>query len=171
MGRVEYPALYRAASDDSRDGQNTYKRLVQADLALVVVGATLGALAFLVPRVYAAAFAAVAAIVLLGSIVVKYVSKQRSDDKEWFDGRAVAESVKTLTWRYMMRLEPFEDDATSDQKFIEELDPIREARSGLQYRVGSQDGNADQITPRMREVLKLPVVERRDLYIKERLVD
>jgi hypothetical protein len=71
--------------------------LVQVDLSLVVAGATLGALAFLVPKDYAGVFAAVAAIVLLGSIVVKYVNKQRADDKEWFDGRAVSESVKTLT--------------------------------------------------------------------------
>jgi hypothetical protein len=171
MGRADYPALYIAASNASRGGQNTYKRLVQVDLSLVVAGATLGALAFLVSKDYAGAFAAVAAIVLLGSIVAKYVNNQRSDDKEWFDGRAVAESVKTLTWRYMMRLEPFEDDATSDQKFIEKLDAIREARSGLQYRVGSQDESAEQITPRMREVRKLPVEERRDLYVKERLED
>jgi SMODS and SLOG-associating 2TM effector domain 3 len=74
----------------------------------------------------------VAAIVFLGFIVVKYVSKQRSDDKERFHGRAVAESVKTLTWRYMMRLGPFEDDGTSDQRFIEELNAVFEARSGLQ---------------------------------------
>src|SRR5919112_2456509 len=152
MGRPDYPALCQAASDASRVGQNTYKRLVGADLSLVVAGAVLGAIAFLVPTSYAAAFAAVAAIVLLGSIVAKYVNKQRTDDKEWFDGRAVAESVKSLTWRYMMRLEPFDEDATSDQKFIEELDAIREARSGLQYRVSSQDDSAEQITPRMREV-------------------
>jgi copper oxidase (laccase) domain-containing protein len=69
------------------------------DLALVVLGAALGAIAFLVSKDYAATFAAVAAIVLLGSIVAKYVAKQRTDDKEWFDGRAVAESVKSLTWR------------------------------------------------------------------------
>jgi SMODS and SLOG-associating 2TM effector domain 3/SMODS and SLOG-associating 2TM effector domain 1 len=171
MGRSDYPALYQAASDASRDGQNTYKRLVQADLALVVTGAMLGALAFLVPTSYAAYFAAVAAIVLLGSVVAKYVNRQRTDDKEWFDGRAVAESVKTLTWRYMMRLEPFEDDTTCDQKFIDELDATREARSGLQYRVGSLGEGAEQITPRMREVRKLPVEERRDLYVKERLED
>jgi hypothetical protein len=115
VDRPDYPALYLAASDYSRDGQNTYKRSVQADLALVVAGAALGALAFLVPKDYAAAFAAVAAIVLLGSIVAKYVNKQRSDDKEWFDGRAVAESVKALTWRYMMRLEAFEYYARHDE--------------------------------------------------------
>jgi hypothetical protein len=87
MGRTDYPALYRAAEDASLGGQNTYKRLVQADLALVVLGAMLGAFAFLVPTSYAAYFAAVAAIVLLGSVVTKYVSKQRTDDKEWFDAR------------------------------------------------------------------------------------
>jgi hypothetical protein len=171
MGDSDYPALCQAAEDASRDGQNTYKRLVQADLSLVVLGALLGALAFLVPKDYAAYFAAVAAIVLLGSVVAKFVAKQRSDDKEWFDGRAVAESAKTLTWRYMMRLEPFEDDATSDRRFIDELDAIREARSGLKYRVGSHDGSAEQITPYMREVRQKPVKERRDLYVKERLDD
>ena len=171
MEHSDYPALYQAAEDASMGGQNTYKRLVQADLALVVAGALLGALAILVPKDYAAYFAAVAAIVLLGSVVAKFVAKQRSDDKEWFDGRAVAESVKSLTWRYMMRLEPFEDDTTCDQKFIEELDAIREARSGLQFRVGALGEEAEQITPRMREVRQKPVEERRDLYVKERLDD
>jgi len=171
MDRTGYPALYRAAEGASQGGQVVYKRLVGANLSLVVAGAVLGALAFLVPKEYAAYFAAAAAIVLLGSIVVKFVAKQRHDDKEWFDGRAVAESVKTLTWRYMMRLEPFEDDATSDQKFIEELDAIRKARSGLQYRVSARDGSTEQITPRMREVRQMTVEERRDLYVKERLED
>src|SRR5918999_5315540 len=155
MEHSDYPALYQAAEDASMGGQNTYKRLVQADLALVVAGALLGALAFLVPKDYAAYFAAVAAIVLLGSVVAKFVAKQRSDDKEWFDGRAVAESVKSLTWRYMMCLKPFRDDATSDQKFVGELEAILKARANLRYRVGASSGT-EQITPRMREVRQLP---------------
>jgi hypothetical protein len=108
---------------------------------------------------------------LLGSIVAKFVAKQRGDDKGWFDGRAVAESVKTLTWRYMMRLKPFDDDTTCDQTFVGELDAIRKARSGLQLRVGALGEDAEQITPRMREARQLPVEQRRDLYVKERLED
>jgi|SRR5215211_4207982 len=168
MEHSDYPALYQAADDTSQGGQKTYKRLVGVDLSLVVVGAVLGTLAFLVPRAYAAAFAAAAAIVLLGSIVTKFVARQRSDDKEWFDGRAVAESVKSLTWRYMMRLKPFRDDATCDQKFVGELEAILKARSSLHYRVGASS-STEQITPRMREVRQLPVVQRRDLYVKQRL--
>src|SRR5919107_2798446 len=171
MEHSDYPALYQAAEDASMGGQNTYKRLVQADLALVVAGALLGALAFLVPKDYAAYFAAVAAIVLLGSVVAKFVARQRGDDKEWFDGRAVTESVKTLTWRYMMRLTPFDDNATCDQEFAKELEAIRKAYSGLRYKVGALGEGAEQITPHMREVRQLPLEERRDLYVKERLED
>jgi hypothetical protein len=171
MDDSDYPALYRAAEVASGQGQKTYKRLVGADLSLVVVGALLGALAFLVPTSYAAYFAAIAAIVLLGSVVAKFVAKQRSDDKEWFDGRAVAESVKTLTWRYMMRLEPFEDDTTCDHIFIQELKAIRDARSDLQYKVNTSASTNEQITPRMRDVRQLPLQGRHDLYIKERLED
>jgi ABC-type multidrug transport system fused ATPase/permease subunit len=170
MGRYDYPALYQAAEDASQGGQEVYKRLIGADLSLVVTGAALGALAFLVPRTYAAAFAAAAAIVLLGSIVTKFVARQRGDDKEWFDGRAVAESVKSLTWRYMMRLEPFEDDATCDQKFVEKLEATLNARSSLRYRV-SASSSTEQITARMREVRQLPIEQRRDRYVKERLED
>src|SRR5215211_1752430 len=171
MEHSDYPALYQAADDTSQGGQKTYKRLVGVDLSLVVVGAVLGTLAFLVPRAYAAAFAAAAAIVLLGSIVAKSIGQQRRYDKEWFDGRAVAESVKSLTWRYMMRLEPFHDDATCNQKFIEELKEIRDARSELQYRVNPSAGTNEQITPRMRQVRQLPLEERRNLYVEERLED
>jgi|SRR5829696_4896000 len=88
MKRSYYPALYRAASDASRDGQKTYKRLVGVDLSLVVLGSVLAALGFLVPGAYGAAFAAVAAIVLVGSIVAKFVGQQRRYDKERFDGAA-----------------------------------------------------------------------------------
>ena len=169
MKRSNYPALYRAASDASRGGQNTYKRLVGTDLSLVVLGSVLAALGFLIPGAYGAAFAAVAAIVLLGSIVAKFVGQQRRYDKEWFDGRAVAESVKTLTWRYMMRLEPFQDDTTSDREFIEELTALRNARSDLRYKVDTSPDGVEQITPQMREVRQLPVEERRDLYVEKRL--
>lgn len=169
MERSDYPALYRAAGDASQDGQKTYKRLVGVDLSLVVMGSVLGALGVLVPGAYGAAFAVVAAIVLLGAILAKFVGWQRRDDKDWFDGRAVAESVKTLTWRYMMRLEPFQDDSTCDRQFVQEVDAIRNARSGLRFKVDGSSGNAEQITPWMREVRQMPVKDRRDLYVKERL--
>jgi hypothetical protein len=136
---------------------------------MIVAGAVLVALALLVPPTYAAYFAAVAAIVLLGSTVAAFVGQQRSDDRQWFDARAVEEAVKTLTWRYMMRVEPFRNDDTSDRKFLSVLDDIREARSGVRSSVPAHDGSVKLITSRMREVRQRPLEERRDLYVNERL--
>jgi hypothetical protein len=170
LKRSDYPALYRAADDASQGGQKTYKRLVKADLSMVVLASALGTVWVLFPARYGTVFAVVTAVVLLAILLAKLIGRQRRDDEDWFDGRAVAESVKTLTWRYIMRVEPFDEDATCDQEFARELDAIREARADLQLRVdASLGGSADQITERMREVRGLTTQQRRDLYARERL--
>lgn len=170
LRRSDYPALYRAADDASQAGQKTYKRLVQADLSLIVLASALGTVWILLPTRYGTAFAVVTTVVLLAILLAKLIGRQRRDNEDWFDGRAVAESVKTLTWRYIMRVNPFDDDTTCDREFARELDAIREARVDLQLRVdASPGGSADQITTRMREVRGLTMQQRGDLYAKERL--
>lgn len=143
---------------------------MKAELLLVVLASAVGTVWVLFPTRYGTTFAVITAVILLLIIFSKLIGRQRRDDKDWFDGRAVTESVKTLTWRYIMRIKPFTDDTTCDQEFARELDAIREARSDLQLRVNASLGNtADQITPRMRAIRNLSIGERRDLYVTERL--
>lgn len=168
----DYPSLYRAADQASRAGQTTYKRILGADLSLAVLASAVGTVWVLFPTRYGTIFALVTATLLLTLILIKLVGRQRGDDKDWFDGRAVAESAKTLTWRYVMRVEPLNNDATCDQRFADEIDAIREARANLQLRVeASSDGAADQITPRMRSIRQLPLQDRRGFYVEDRLED
>lgn len=170
MEHSDYPSLYRAAGRASGGGQRTYKRLVGTDLSLAVLAAALGTIWVLFPAQYGTTFALAAAAILVTIIIAKLVGRQRRDDKDWFDGRAVAESVKTLTWRYVMRVAPFDDDATCDDEFARELDAIRKARSDLQLRVdAARLGTAEQITQRMRDIRELPTEQRRGLYVEERL--
>ena len=134
---------------------------------MVVLASALGTVWVLFPTRYGTTFALTTAVVLLTILVSKLIGRQRHDDNNWFDGRAVAESVKTLTWRYVMRIEPFDNDATCDQEFTKEIDAIREARADLELRVdASRGGSTDQITERMREIRGLTVQQRRDLYEK-----
>ena len=44
------------------------------------------------------------------------VTHSRRDDKVWFDCRAIAESTKTATWRYMMKTTPFEEGRHCDAR-------------------------------------------------------
>ena len=61
------------------------------------------------------------------SLILKFIIKASAWDRKWFDGRAVAESIKTATWRYAMGAKPFGLGMTQkdvDAKFIKELKTI-----------------------------------------------
>jgi SMODS and SLOG-associating 2TM effector domain 3/SMODS and SLOG-associating 2TM effector domain 1 len=172
LRRADYPALYQSASDASRHGQRWYRHLVVANLGLLVAVAALSATSSLVPDSpdpRGNAFKAVVVLVLLGAMAANFVNWRRGDDEDWFDGRAVAESVKTASWRYMMRTEPFEDDATCDQQLARRLGAILGERRGLRQELGAPSIEPHQITARMREARRLGVRKRRDFYVRARL--
>ena len=72
---------------------------------------------------------------------------------DWHQGRAAAESVKTLCWRYAVCANPFGrqlDDAAVDREFVQRLDEILEQLSGLHVMPPAEQED-EQITPWMRE--------------------
>jgi SMODS and SLOG-associating 2TM effector domain 3 len=85
------------------------------------------------------------------------------------NGRVLGESVKTLTWRYMMDVEPFKDDAPDDQKFVEQLNAMRTGRSSLRLEASPTSEQTSPISPRMREVRRLAFSGRLAEYIRERI--
>jgi hypothetical protein len=171
MQASDYPALQQAADQASLDGQSKYLWSVRLDLAFVVLGAATGSIAAFWPPDQQTGPAVVTAVLLVSSVVAKLATRVRHDDWVWFDGRAVAESVKTATWRYMMRAEPFASDATCDREFTQQLTAAREERPELPLAIGRLTRSAQQITNRMREVRQQPLPERRAFYLTDRLDD
>jgi hypothetical protein len=174
LDRTDYPALYQSASAASRHGQRWYRRLVVANLGLLVTVAILSGAGFLVQDSSDSikdAFTALLVLVLLGAMAANFANWYRGDDKNWFDGRAVAESVKTASWRYMMRTEPFEDDASCNHQFARRLTAILDERKDLRQELGALSVDPHQITDRMRAVRRLSLRKRRDFYVRARLDD
>jgi hypothetical protein len=98
--------------------------------------------------------------------------RARQDDKVWFDGRAVAESAKTVTWRFMMKVPPFHEDPTAEARLVAQLKEIREARPQLGRHVAATQVLVGlPITEFMRERRAAPLDERRAFYVGERLSD
>jgi hypothetical protein len=64
-------------------------------------------------------------------MTIDFATWRPRDDKDCNDGRAVAESVKTTSWRYLMRTEPFEDGATCDLGGSGHLIPTRSRILGV----------------------------------------
>lgn len=104
---IEYPALYTAADDYSAKSQRRYFRLLIGEYCVLAATAILAwcdVQGKLGSALYAIAFVALVLIAL-----VSYLSRF---DERWYRARAVAESVKTTAWRFMMRAEPFGDRPT-----------------------------------------------------------
>lgn len=167
---ADYPILFQAADARSVAAQRSYRRLVAIELGSVVTGSVLGAgAAWMVASARVAG--AIAAITFLVAIVARIVRERRGDDRIWFDARAVAETAKTQTWRFVLRVPPFADDATADRQLARELIAILRARPSLLLTDVGRPGDTAQISDRMRELRAMSLTDRRDLYVQHRLID
>ncbi|HUQ44066.1 MAG TPA: DUF4231 domain-containing protein [Candidatus Limnocylindria bacterium] len=165
-----YPALFRAADRASMNGQRAYIRFVRVELLLLLFGAALGSLAAFNEGVERA-LPIFASLSFFAAAILRVASRDRRYDKQWFDGRAVAETVKTTTWRYMMRVPPFDEDATADQTLAERLRDTLGAGVDLHATVAGGPGGTRQISPEMRTAREDSVRRRRDRYRRQRLTN
>lgn len=161
-----YPALYRSADAASLRAQLTHFWLLRLNGIALVVAA--GASLFSREN---ATCGWVAALFFVISTVVSIVMLVKRYDIDWYKTRALAESVKTTTWRYMMGVDPFPINMSlidADRLFAIRLAEIladnRQVAGGL-----IDSASEGQITRRMREVRQLPCVERRSIYQSERI--
>jgi len=105
---ITMPAVHDAANDVSQHGQRQYVGLSAARLWALLVGAVAGAATValgsfdLSGLVLLVAFA-VAAVAELALIWIQ-------PERDWYAGRAVAESTKTLAWRFAVQASPFGPD-------------------------------------------------------------
>jgi hypothetical protein len=99
-----------------------------------------------------------------------YVARVRPE-RRWYDGRAAAESCKTLAWRYAVGGRPFgistASDLEIDNTFVHALEAIIDA---LPFVSGDAD-DGPQITLEMRNTRALSLDARRDAYQQGRIAD
>lgn len=167
MLSIKYPSLYEVADQASLTSQKHLLRLTILHAILLICGTTL-AIKVQPQKEYSIAmaafyFAAVALSVFIG--LKKY-------EKPWYNGRAVAESIKTSTWRYTMRSMPFED-AQSVQiprtEFRNMLNRILRANRELGESISEHENTNEQITVEMNNIRSLSLEERREYYLQNRI--
>jgi SMODS and SLOG-associating 2TM effector domain 3/SMODS and SLOG-associating 2TM effector domain 1 len=158
------PALYGAADETSLGGQQSLRRGTAAGLVLGVLAAVAGA----TDTRWAAVFGAIFFLVAL--LVGIYVFLDRPE-KAWYDGRAAAESVKSLAWQYAVGggLFPLDEGEDPDQLLLERLSEILSKLEGFAL-VGNID-HGEQVTETMRTMRRAPLSERKTSYEAGRVED
>jgi hypothetical protein len=161
----DFPALYRSADQQSLTGQRRFKASMRLRLGGLLVAALGGVIASFPEARWGGA--ALALVALLAAVGAEFYTLLARPDRIWYEGRAAAESAKTLAWRYMVRGEGFESGGDVDAKFRDEIVGLL---TDLEH-VPAADEDSAQITQEMRDVRALSFDERRTYYREFRLKD
>ena len=167
MEHEDYPGLYRAADSASANAQSAYLRSVKWHMATLIFGATL-AINPLPNAIYSLANASI----FLAALGISIFIASKRYERAWYSARAVAESVKTASWRYITRAEPFLDaDSVHNVNaiFRDLLAGILSSNNQIGDLLGGEDCARDQITSKMQSARALNIEERKNLYLSARI--
>ena len=123
------PPLVRAAEELSEQGQRRTLFLAGSRLVAGVGAAVSAVAAASTDQLRVLAWAA--ATLFLIALMIEVVRVKTTPERDWYDGRAVAESGKSLAWLYCICGDPFEQNlsnAEADELLLERLSAIRTSR-------------------------------------------
>lgn len=161
---MDYPALYFSSDELSQYSQRAFFRAIFLNLLFLVVASIISVL-----NVPSAELAIIQTMVLLGALSCSVYLFLARPDLCWYSGRAVAESIKTISWRFIIRAEPFNTNHDDDlNKFRQTLKSIVEQNRDIAKCLISHLEGA-QITDSMIAMRKKSIHERLAYYVESRI--
>ncbi len=165
LSNSDYPTLYQAADSASLEAQKTYTQFIVSFLILLVAAAA--ASLFSGDSHW---FAILSALLFITTLILSLLLAAKRYDKTWYKWRAVAESVKTRTWRYMMRTKPYDEiDAVSRASFLSDLKQLLYQDRDLCQHLPETQESQEQITPVMETFRCSLLEDRMNIYKKQRI--
>ena len=170
----DMPEVFHTADQSSLSAQARFLTSMRIQLAALAVAAAFGAYTWHWPGTGTDAAALIAACAFAVAGVLRAGSQKRRLERTWYDGRAAAESAKTMAWRYAVGGKPFalESDGSvtdADAELHRRLQELPESLRDLEIVPSSEGGR--QITPGMRAMRRLPLDRRKEAYATGRIQD
>jgi hypothetical protein len=168
---IEYPGLYAATDAASLRAQRSHFRVIRLQLALFFLVALTAGLATVVPNSFRQELAVVTAVLLAIAITTAWTGRVRQFERVWFNCRAIAESVKSASWLYMMRVPPFGQDDSADATFASRLQEILSAWAGYETYFTDPGTAGHTASLQMRQIRQMGFQERKHQYVTLRQSD
>jgi hypothetical protein len=166
------PAAFQATDRASFQAQRQTVRLTGLQLLLLIASAVGGAVDLRLQRPHLDVGGLIASTGFVAALVVGFYLASRRPDRTWYRGRAGAESVKTLAWRYAAGGEPFQKDQLTDREasrlFSSRLTELVNQLRELDWPTTL---GAEQVTEPMRGIRQLDLEGRKRSYCAGRLDD
>lgn len=163
---MPYPASYVAADEMSAANQKRYMEAIRYRLVFLALAALGGAVTMVGPVDW---FAWLALVAFLAAIVCEVFILTARPDERWYEGRAAAESAKTITWRFAVGGDPFGADTPSDKAVQLLIDQLRDVAEDLPH--VSRDLDGEELPDELMALRGRPFEQRREHYLKGRVQD
>ena len=161
-----YPALFHAADKASASAQRWYLGLSGFRLsALLIVAATVA-----LADPYGQLAAIVALVPISTAVICEIILLVKRPEQFWYRSRAVAESTKSLAWRYQVGGRPIGLRMTQEEADSEVTERLRKVLDEF-HDLELPPAHQEQVTPQMRKLRSLPLKERIAAYGEDRITD
>lgn len=167
MDKNFYPALFHSADQMATNAQKEFLRIRTVEFALLTVGAASGALS---TKVLWESGPFIALILILVAIIIRVSGQAEKAERQWYDGRAAAESIKSSAWQYAMAGEAYrKSDPTANSRFYETLKGSLLGLKNLNLAPTSKaEGSA---TSQMSKLRRATIADRKSEYKEFRIKD
>lgn len=163
------PGLYQASNQASIESQRLFYGGLFIYLVLLILAALVS---------YWSANSKIgtlsSALLFLGTLGILVGLRVKRPDETWYNGRAVAESVRTRAWRWMMRAEPYFDADKSEivkKEFVSDLKQILLQNRNISGALGHDKYLKEPISEEMSAVRAMSVIDRLAIYLNDRVIN
>lgn len=165
-----FPLLFKIADDKSKKSQNLFIYTNTFILFLLVFSSISS---IFTPKIPAPNWIIIlcTSCLIVSTFLNIYILFFRPE-KSWYEGRAIAESVKTLTWKFITGTKPFKltlDDKNVERLFNENLKKIIGQRKDFYVLIGKEYPDGNMISQEMVNLRKYDFEDRKFIYINDRI--
>ncbi len=169
----DFPGLYQASDEASLSAQKNYKNIIAYDLITMIIASALAIYNYekVEPKLIVYV---ISGIFLLISFALTLIIRTKKFEDVWYQGRALAESCKTLSWRFVTCSESFENNLTKQEVedyFISRVRELSKEFKELNDSLNAKIVVLPVITDKMWEIRNLNTLERKQYYIENRIND
>jgi hypothetical protein len=170
----DYPMLFQESDSLAIKAQSKHLLFVRTKIAFLVAIAVIMSVSWNQELGLRTPAAVTLAVSLVISMAFTALMNTKRFDHAWVSFRATAESIKTETWLFMMKVEPYEGSITDIQakdRYLKRLDEILHCRPSVRSQLALHLKEGPQITKQMKEIRNEKLANRREFYVQNRIQD
>lgn len=164
---INYPGLFLISDKKSQSSQKLFVRLNKYALYLLVLSAIWSSYQFNNTNINL-----IASLLIISSLSLIVILLIIKPEKGWYDGRAIAESIKSLCWKYMSKSSPFGEELNqyiAEDRLIKNFKKIIGQKKDFFSLIGGEFAKFEQVTNTLKEIRNINLETMIKIYTNKRL--